>query len=203
MTGTAPSPVGQAPGRLRLVQLFVNTLDIERAADRLDSPAALEAWLRSSGLQAPAAPGSLTGADLAEAVDLRESLRGVLRSHGRHADGRPPAEAAALVAAIAGSLQTRFDVGADGLIRLAPAGPDGRAALADILLIAATAATEGTWKRLKACSADACQWAFYDHSPTRNGCWCSMQICGSRAKSRAYRKRVALSGAAAAGGDSD
>jgi predicted RNA-binding Zn ribbon-like protein len=59
------------------------------------------------------------------------------------------------------------------------------------LLIAAEAATLGTWTRLKACSADDCQWAFYDRSPARTGCWCRMQICGARSKSRAYRRRAA------------
>ena len=59
-----------------------------------------------------------------------------------------------------------------------------------ILLIAGEAATTGTWDRLKVCSAADCQWAFYDRSPTRTGCWCSMRVCGSRAKSRAYRRRA-------------
>jgi hypothetical protein len=68
---------------------------------------------------------------------------------------------------------------------------DGTAALARILLIAAEATTLGTWTRLKVCSADDCRWAFYDRSPTRSGHWCSMRICGSRAKSRAYRRRAA------------
>ncbi|MGA8461029.1 MAG: CGNR zinc finger domain-containing protein, partial [Streptosporangiaceae bacterium] len=62
--------------------------------------------------------------------------------------------------------------------------------LARILLIAGEAATTGTWSRLKVCSAADCQWAFYDRSPTRTGCWCSMRVCGSRAKSRAYRRRA-------------
>ena len=44
--------------------------------------------------------------------------------------------------------------------------------LARLLLIAAAAATTGTWNRLKVCSAEDCQWAFYDRSPTRTGCWC-------------------------------
>ncbi|HEX9031302.1 MAG TPA: CGNR zinc finger domain-containing protein [Streptosporangiaceae bacterium] len=37
----------------------------------------------------------------------------------------------------------------------------------------------------------SCHWAFYDRSPTSSGCWCSMAVCGSRAKSRAYRRRAA------------
>jgi predicted RNA-binding Zn ribbon-like protein len=66
----------------------------------------------------------------------------------------------------------------------------GQGGLARLLLIAAAAAGNGTWTRLKACAADDCQWAFYDRSPTRNGRWCTMSICGSRAKSRAYRRRA-------------
>jgi predicted RNA-binding Zn ribbon-like protein len=201
MAGNPQQSVGQAPGRLRIVQQFVNTLDIEQTTERLDSPAALEAWLRASRLLVPDAPGSLRGDDLALTLELREALRSVLRAHVRHPGSPSAAEAAARLADIAGHLETRFDVGAAGLIRLAPAGSGVRSALSDILLIAATAATEGTWDRLKVCTADDCQWAFYDRSPTRNGCWCSMQICGSRAKSRAYRKRAADGSKAAAGGN--
>ena len=93
--------------------------------------------------------------------------------------------------AIAARLPTRLEVGDDGSIAAAAAGSGVTAALARILLIAAEAVTLGTWERLKVCSADDCQWAFYDRSPTRNGCWCTMQICGARAKSRAYRQRTA------------
>jgi predicted RNA-binding Zn ribbon-like protein len=82
----------------------------------------------------------------------------------------------------------------DGQVLVVPAGSGIKAALTRLLLIAAEAATVGTWSRLKVCSADDCQWAFYDRSPTRSGCWCSMQICGSRAKSRAYRSRAAQTG---------
>ena len=82
-------------------------------------------------------------------------------------------------------------VDSHGQITAVPAGTGTAAALTRILLIAAEAATLGTWTRLKACSADHCQWAFYDRSPARTGCWCSMQICGARSKSRAYRRRAA------------
>ncbi len=39
------------------------------------------------------------------------------------------------------------------------------------------------------CSSDTCQWAFYDRSKNRSGRWCSMQVCGNRTKTRAYRAR--------------
>ncbi len=50
---------------------------------------------------------------------------------------------------------------------------------------------EGTWSRLKACAAEDCQFAFYDHSKNRSGHWCTMAECGNRAKVRSYRARQA------------
>ena len=178
--------IGRAPGRLALLQAFVNTLDIEHATDELSSPAALDSWLQSAGLAVDeAAP-----ADVTLAVDLREALRGVLRSHVMRKPA-PVAESAARLAEIASSAQARISTAADGSLRVVADQRGSQAAFAELLLIAAEAQTLGTWDRLKVCSSDDCQWAFYDHSPTRSGCWCSMQICGSRAKSRAYRQRSA------------
>jgi predicted RNA-binding Zn ribbon-like protein len=177
--------IGQAPGRLALLQAFVNTLDIEHGTDELGSPAGLDSWLRSVGLP----DDKVAPADLALAVDLREALRGVLRTHvGR----KPPAvaEPPARLAEIASSMQARIAAAADGSLRVVAAEQGNQPALAELLLIAAESRTLGTWGRLKVCSADDCQWAFYDRSPTRSGCWCSMQICGSRAKARAYRSRA-------------
>jgi len=93
---------------------------------------------------------------------------------------------------IAAALRTRLEVSDDGRVAVAAAGSGAAAALARILLIVAGAGSNGTWSRLKACSAAGCQWAFYDRSPTRTGCWCSMRVCGSRSKSRAYRDRAAV-----------
>ncbi|MFC7546452.1 CGNR zinc finger domain-containing protein [Plantactinospora sp. GCM10030261] len=41
--------------------------------------------------------------------------------------------------------------------------------------------------RLKSCAAHPCRWAYYDHSPAGRSRWCTMSICGSRAKMRAFR----------------
>jgi predicted RNA-binding Zn ribbon-like protein len=42
---------------------------------------------------------------------------------------------------------------------------------------------------MKACADDECEWAFYDSSKNRSRTWCSMEVCGNRAKTRAYRAR--------------
>jgi predicted RNA-binding Zn ribbon-like protein len=195
--GRREPDIGQAPGDLATVQAFVNTLDIELGTDALTSPADLDRWLQQAGLTSAADDGAghqdqPGPRELATAVDLREALRGVLRSHAAHADAGP---AAAQVARIAATLRAGIDADQAGRIVVVPAGSGVHAALTRLLLIGAEAATAGTWQRLKVCSADDCQWAFYDRSPTRSGCWCSMQICGSRSKSRAYRSRAVKAGA--------
>jgi predicted RNA-binding Zn ribbon-like protein len=192
--------ISTAPGDLEIVQRFVNTLDIESGTDELDSPAGLGRWLAGSGLMTPQAaggqarPGSMavSPALLKRAVALREALRDVLSSHAPGApDGAQARGAAAELRKAASTLRIRIEVGDDGRVAPAPAGAGAEAALARILLIVAEADAAGTWSRLKACSASDCRWAFYDRSPTRSGCWCSMRVCGSRAKSRAYRRRAA------------
>ncbi len=203
--------IGPAPGRLELVRAFVNTLDIEAGTDELSSPAALISWLADRDLAGPAelpgpasqpagAPGGVPSAarprsglatddDARQAVALREALREVLQAHVT--DQPPPAAPLGDLRSVAAGLAARLDVGDDGVPRPVPAGDGPSAGLAELLLIAAEAATAGTWPRLKVCSADDCRWAFYDRSPTRSGCWCSMAGCGARAKSRAYRQRAA------------
>jgi predicted RNA-binding Zn ribbon-like protein len=194
--------IGQAPADLAVLQAFVNTRDVEEGTDELASPADLDAWLGQAGLTSGSGgvagsggPGGASGpGELATAIELREALRGVLRSHVTHGPGAERAagaEPAARLAAVASAMTAGIQADAAGRVSAVPAGVGSRAGLTRLLLIAAEAATLGTWTRLKVCSAGDCQWAFYDRSPTRSGCWCSMQICGSRAKSRAYRRRGA------------
>lgn len=192
-----PSPgrqpvIGPAPGRLELVRAFVNTLDVEAGTDELSSPGALVSWLGQQDLAGAAGVG--TQEDLRRAVTLREALRDVLQAHvTRHP---LPAGSLGELRSVAAGLAARLEVGDDGTPRPVPDGGGPAAGLAALLLIAAEAAATGTWSRLKVCSADDCRWAFYDRSPTRSGCWCSMAGCGARAKSRAYRRRAAATGPA-------
>src|SRR5215831_4269854 len=184
VTESRPGPtpgaprIGPAPGDLEIVQRFVNTLDIESGTDELDSPAGLGHWLAGSGLMTPQAPGG-------------PARPAVLSSHVPGGPDGPRARAAAAgLRKAAGTLRVRIEVRDDGRVAPVPAGAGATAALTRILLIVAEADRAGTWPRLKACSAGDCQWVFYDRSPTRSGCWCSMRICGSRAKSRAYCRRA-------------
>jgi predicted RNA-binding Zn ribbon-like protein len=168
-----------APGDLALVQRFVNTLDLESETDELADPERLAAWLRSSGLGA--GDVALDEAAHRRVVEFREALRGVLLAHNGAA--LDPGAIATLDAA-ARDAPVRVAFAADGTARLAGGGVVG-----ELLAIIARAQAEGTWPRLKACPADGCMWAFYDRSRNRSRTWCSMSVCGNRAKARSYRAR--------------
>ncbi len=73
--------------------------------------------------------------------------------------------------------------------RLEPTGSGVDAALGTVLAAAFAAMADGTWRRLKACPGERCGWAFYDRSPSASATWCSMQVCGGRAKARSYYAR--------------
>jgi predicted RNA-binding Zn ribbon-like protein len=77
----------------------------------------------------------------------------------------------------------------DGSAEIAVAGNGVPAALGRLLAIAFGAMLDGSWPRLKVCRQ--CRWAFYDYSRNRSGSWCSMTLCGNRAKTRSYRRRKA------------
>ena len=81
----------------------------------------------------------------------------------------------------------------DWRLRPAEAGVDGF--LGGILATLARGMADGSWSRVKSCRNDTCRWLFYDHSRNRSGTWCTMAICGSRMKSRAYRSRQKAAGA--------
>ena len=186
---TDPGDRAPAPGPLRLIQLFVNTLDTENGIEELDSPAALRDLL--ARLELPGADGPVTEADLAAAIEVREALRSILlTNNGVELRARALDELSR--AADAGRLSIRFDSPASAeLTALAP-GPAG--ALGRLAGIAYTAMADGSWKRLKACRRDVCHWIFYDRSRNGSSTWCAMSVCGNRTKTRAYRTRVKSSG---------
>ncbi|MFZ1881825.1 MAG: CGNR zinc finger domain-containing protein [Gaiellaceae bacterium] len=157
-----------APEPLRQVQLLLNTTNVESGDDWLPD------WLAERGA---------TG-ELKRARELREALRLLVLANNGFA---LPADSDALrvVNSAAERVRLRVDVGSrvhlDG----------GGDALAAVCAVALVAMLDGTWSRLKACRN--CHWSFYDNSPNRSATWCSMQLCGNRTKTRAYRRRKSAS----------
>lgn len=167
-----------APGPLRLVQAFVNTVDFEHGPDLLDDAAGLAEWLARNGLDAGVGPD-----DPAAAREVREALRALLHAN----NGAPPDPAAEAVldrAARRSRLEPAF--GAAALMPHA-GGVDG--AIGQVLAAAFAAMLDGSWRRLKACPREACGWAFYDRSSNISATWCSMRVCGGREKAGAYYRR--------------
>ncbi|WP_175408130.1 CGNR zinc finger domain-containing protein [Streptomyces sp. TRM64462] len=162
-----------APGDLALVEALVNSLDIETGADSLDTEEGRAAF-------------ALAEADVPAARDLREALRAACLAHAGHPPHRPTRPLDVLLSAA--PLVVTVDP-ADGAAHLRPAGPP--TLTSRIAAAIAAAAADGTWPRLKACEAPDCHWAYYDRSPAGRSRWCSMALCGSRAKMRAYRARKA------------
>lgn len=150
-----------------LVVAFLNTLDVEAGTDQLGDLAGYRAWVDGR------ADLSAMPVDEAEVVGAR-ALRTALR---RSAQGQAatPAPCQPLLLTLDATGEPRLD---------------GDGPLAQVGAAVAVTAIRGTWARIKICPADDCRWAFYDASRNRSRSWCSMSVCGNRAKARNHRARA-------------
>ncbi len=172
MKGKAPryDLPNAAPPPLDLVQAFVNTINPESGEEWLRT------WLGKRGAAA-------TTNDLAQVRDVREALRELLyANNGQPVESNP--HAVLERAADAAKLSIDF---ANGRLVARSSGVDG--AVGAVLAAVFVAMRDGNWRRLKACRNRGCRWAFYDNSKNVSAAWCSMQLCGNRNKTRAYRAR--------------
>ncbi|GAA3372213.1 CGNR zinc finger domain-containing protein [Streptomyces sannanensis] len=160
-----------APGGLSLVEDLVNTLSIETGVDALDTPEGRAAF-------------GLAEQDVAAARELREALRAACLAHAGH---RVAGRSTAALERLLADAPLLLSVDGEGAAMLRPADPS--ALVSRVAAAIAVATTDGTWLRLKACEAEDCHWAYYDRSPAGRSRWCTMAVCGSRAKMRAYRSR--------------
>jgi predicted RNA-binding Zn ribbon-like protein len=184
-----PGGRAPAPGELALVQSFLNShysLGDDHGADLWPSPASLEAWLR--GRELISSNARIGRPELERALQVREGLRWLAAGdkgsipidHGRRLHDLN-------TACVGAPVELRFGADAPHFVR-------GRAgtfadALGLILGISAGSMIDGRWARLKVCPGIECGWAFYDASRNRTGRWCSMSVCGGRAKARTHYHR--------------
>jgi predicted RNA-binding Zn ribbon-like protein len=184
--GGRPQPGGRppAPGRLALVQAFLNShydLENKHGAELLHSPAALVAWLGRAGVLDAPHETDADHHDLQRALGVREGLR-ALAADGV---GRPR-----LLEVATRGAGVEVRPGPDGELHFVAAPTAGvSGALGVLLAIATVAVADGSWSRLKVCPGENCGWAFYDGSRNRSGRWCSMSVCGGRAKARSHYHR--------------
>jgi hypothetical protein len=146
---------------------FLNSVDVDEGTDEMVDLASWRGWVRGreeyAGLPAP------TAAALRQARELRTYLRAVALG----TEPPEPAPQIGVVVDLAGGRLTGETVGA----RVAAA--------------VATLAAEGRLSRVRICAADDCRWGFYDRSRNHSRQWCSMAVCGNRAKVRHHREQAA------------
>ena len=184
-----PQPGGRkpAPGKLALVQAFMNTrwdLTTDGNPEILASPEALRDWLSARGLVT--APRRLMSQDLDRALAVREGLRALAFVNNDHDLDLGAIEAMRQASAGAG---TEIYIEPDGPRFVADIATGVEGAISALFAITARAMIDGTWRRLKGCPGRHCGWAFYDHSRNQSGRWCSMKTCGDRSKARTYYRR--------------
>jgi predicted RNA-binding Zn ribbon-like protein len=178
----------KAPGRLELLQRFINSYNHElpREWDRIGTRESALSWLRQKRLVGQG--DRISEADAARLRELREAIRALaIANQG----DQPGAAATAVLRKAAGAARLRVSIDDAGRTALAPEprGVDG--AVATLLGILHEAQLTGQWQRLKGCRQ--CGYAFFDRSKNRSATWCAMSICGNRTKNRAYyRRRRAL-----------
>jgi predicted RNA-binding Zn ribbon-like protein len=174
----------KAPGRLELLQRFINSHnhDLPREWDRLGTPEKAQAWLQHKRLVGPEV--RVSAADAARLRELREAIRALTIANQA---GQPDAAAVGIVRRASRRARLRVDVDEAGRTVLEPDRPGVDGAVGTLLGILHEAQLTGQWRRLKGCRQ--CGYAFFDRSKNRSAAWCAMSICGNRTKNRTYYRR--------------
>lgn len=149
-----------------VVVAFLNTLEVEEEVDTMSD---LDDWQR-----------------------WVETSLGVAETQTRHRRDRARALRTQLRAAAGGEVDTAQTDPVTVSVDLGPTGPRlaSDTAVGTIAAAVVRLSIEGRWNRVKICPADDCRWAFYDSSRNQSRQWCSMSVCGNRAKVRKHRAQV-------------
>jgi predicted RNA-binding Zn ribbon-like protein len=151
--------------------------------DELQTAEAANAWLISRGLLESG--DELSEEGLRQLVELRDLLR-TLAVANTHGPLDQESREALNKLARSVPLVMQFDSNAN--VALRPVDPAGQAP-GRLLAILFDVMRDGSWQRLKRCPGNGCPFTFYDSSRNRTGTWCSMAVCGNRAKVRSYQAR--------------
>jgi len=173
-----------APGDLAFVQGYVNYISWVRQKTDINQPEAVKTWLVRHGLLSPSAP--LGGRETQTAFLLCESLRSLL---GTNSGAPIDPDAIRRLNRLVKRCRLAVIFGSDGTAVLHSSARGAEKALGRILAEVINATMDGNWQRLKICNNQNCRWVFFDGSKNRSGRWCSMAVCGARAKASSYRKR--------------
>lgn len=164
---------------------LINTVVMENgeSVDHLVSDAATAAWLsRMTGRPVEASAG--LGA---RAVELREVIRQAVLARKR-GDAVDTAHLNALTRQM--SSHMALVAHADGLrAERRYEGDASWRALAPLGEAALTLLAEGDFHLVRECEHEECSLWFYDRTKSHRRRWCSMAMCGNRAKVSRFRER--------------
>jgi predicted RNA-binding Zn ribbon-like protein len=178
---------------------FVNTerVEAEQRIELLHSSADLWRWARRTGVSGPA-PRAGAGGRLHRGVrPLRAALRALFESSS---GGRAPPRGALAVlnAALRGAPRPAPVVFRAGRFRRAASAPvTVSQLLAAIAEAAARLLVSEELGRLHRCANLGCILFFVDRSRGARRRWCSMEVCGNRAKVAAHHRRAQRASASA------
>ncbi|QQO16578.1 CGNR zinc finger domain-containing protein [Bradyrhizobium diazoefficiens] len=186
---------------------FLNSVatPVDTPIDWLDDGDGLLDWLAQAklvpiaeldALKARAKPGELDKV-AGEARALREWFRGFVREHA----GRPLGPTALQELGPLNNLleqdelfsriEPRYDNGHHGLaLRMTRRWQSSQSLLLPIGEAMAKFVCEEDFSDVKACEGHHCTMLFADHTRRRARRWCTMAICGNRAKQAAHRSRL-------------
>jgi predicted RNA-binding Zn ribbon-like protein len=185
---------------------FLNSVatPADMRVDWLDSGDGLVGWIKQAALvpadvlaevRSRAVPGELDGV-AAQARSLREWFRGFVNEHlGRSLTASDLSALGPLNELLARDEGFRYIVArraedGSGLeLRSTRRWRSPESLLLPIGEAIATCLTEEDFSNVKACEGEACSLVFADHTRAHARRWCSMAICGNRAKVAAHRKR--------------
>ena len=202
MSGRFPAIfVGDAPG-LDFLNSIATPVDI--GIDWIDDGEGLLSWLEQArlvpaealaGIRAQALPGELDAvAD--QARSLREWFRGFVRQHKGSPLAREDLDALDPLNRLLerdkafSRIVPHQDGGMPFELRLLRPWRSPEALLLPIGEALARLVCAEDFSNVKACEGPACTLLFADHTRGHARRWCSMAICGNRAKQAAHRHRL-------------
>lgn len=167
---------------------FINTVAIVEGQphDFWQTDQDVEAWLQQAGLEAdgptpPYEPGAL----LQAARQLRQIIRDNVQQH-KAGEGVDIQTLNAWLGEATSSLQLTGEPGALQLRRVY-VGESVMQRLGQVAERAAMLLTQEDFSRVRACEHPACTLWFYDRTKAHRRRWCSMALCGNRAKVARFR----------------
>jgi predicted RNA-binding Zn ribbon-like protein len=186
---------------------FLNSVatPVDSIVEWLEDGEGLLSWLRQAQLvpapalermRAESAPGELNQV-AAQARNLREWFRGFVRKHAGHSLSRDDLKKLEPLNRLLESDEsfsqivpaTSKDGGAFEL-RATRRWGSPEALLLPVAETLARFVCSEDFTYIKACEGPACTLLFADHTRGRARRWCSMAICGNRAKQAAHRHRL-------------